>query len=55
MILHMKELLKIMLFKGKEYTNGMMVEFIMENGYKIKCMEKEYSLGQMGKDMKVIT
>ena len=41
--------------QDKEPTNMQMEEFTLENGKKIKCMEREPSLGLMAKNTLVIT
>ena len=42
MVLPMKEIFKIMIYKDLEHINGAMAEFIKDNGKKIKCMETDY-------------
>ena len=42
MVLFMKAIFKQDEYKVKECINGMMEGYILDNGKKIKCMEKEY-------------
>ena len=45
MVLFMKVIFKQDEYKVKECINGMTEEYILDNGKKIKCMEKEYLHG----------
>lgn len=47
MVLSMKELLEMMSLTALEFINGVTAKCMKVNGSKIKCMEKEFYLGQM--------
>ena len=46
------ENLLTIIFTAKAHTHGPTVEFTMATGNKIRCMEKVFSLGQMGENTK---
>lgn len=52
--LNMKETFMKTLYKDMEYIGGQMGDSMKANGRIIKCMDKEYLLGQMEKDILVI-
>ena len=41
MVVYIQENLKIILLMEEVILNGLMVDNMMENGYKIKCLDKE--------------
>jgi hypothetical protein len=47
----LKVILCITIFTGKENINGLMREFIMENGGKIKCVDKVVLAGLMAESI----
>ena len=48
----MREHLRIIAFMARENIHEPMVELMLESEWKIKCMEKEYSNGLMGGNIK---
>ena len=54
MVQYIKENLIIITFKELELINDLMESHTLENGIKMKWMEKEYLHGQTVLDMKVI-
>jgi len=49
----MLEIFKTMIYTVKEFTLGVIREFIMDNGLVIKCMEKGHLHGKMEENLKV--
>lgn len=47
----MKEALSEINSKGQANTNGQMAKHTKDNGWKAKCMEKEFTYGQMASGM----